>query len=624
MLRKLTSSSWIGGIGPYEKVASDTLFPNSTGRLVKYLDPHEDINYLTQQKTTSKVSGSTVTNLVRWICDGSPFDTNRYFYGGTKLYRETSAGTWSTLVTNAASGYDLNGQGMLVYDNYVYQANAIDFDRWGKLDGTPSSQLGYFTSTTTGTYDVDEDNTTASGATYTLPSAISETATNRQTLNVSHDPLRTITLFSTTKGTGDWTVTVHDRLNNVVGTATLANANVSNASTNTFTFGTVGSGDGIRITIGAAYHFHVTSSNGTGTLQTSTASDLETSYFLSTFTPLVYDSQYHPMKLHLNMMCTGNERYLCTWDGAVLEPNRLIFAPGYKVRTLTIWREYLVIGCWMGNTIEQVENGRLYFWDGISDRYNFYKDVTVGIPNALHNSQDRLLGVYGIEGSMYMGSEPFQRLQDLPYLSPTKQLEVYPGAITEWQGQTFIGTGATDDTDFNMGVYQYGSRIENITDSLLLAFPISTGTINSTSVNIGAVAAFGSDMYVSWNDNGTYGVDKISRSNTVSATGSWESLIFDNGNAAKSKLALRIAIEFLPLTTGQSVTIKYRKDRAASFTNTTTQSTVGATRVQYTFANSRFKEFEYGFDIASSSNTNVYITSVVFEFDDLAEEVDTN
>jgi len=116
-----------------------------------------------------------------------------------------------------------------------------------------------------------------------------------------------------------------------------------------------------------------------------------------------------------------------------------------------------------------------------------------------------------------------------------------------------------------------------------------------------------------------FGVDKIALGDNASATGSLESLIFDGGSPNKEKLALNLIITFETTTTGQTITPKYKLDRATSFT-TGTASSVGDTRIEAPIF-TRFKEIEVGFNLASTSNTFPKITSITFSYDDLIEEI---
>ena len=102
--------------------------------------------------------------------------------------------------------------------------------------------------------------------TYTPPTSINENATNRQTLAITKKHQTGIRIWPVSAGTGDWTVTVHDASNNVIGTpCTIANASVTTGAMLTFL-------NSFDWTTGT-YHFHVTSTVADGTLKCNTAND---------------------------------------------------------------------------------------------------------------------------------------------------------------------------------------------------------------------------------------------------------------------------------------------------------------------------------------------------------------
>src|SRR3990167_8155360 len=105
MEKQLLQMDFSGGIA----TTSEKKDLTNTAKFVKNMNIFEDPAYITQAKKTTKVSGSTVDGLVHWAEDGSPWDTNRYFYdSGGKIYQETSAGSWSSLRTVSGGA----GQGL--------------------------------------------------------------------------------------------------------------------------------------------------------------------------------------------------------------------------------------------------------------------------------------------------------------------------------------------------------------------------------------------------------------------------------------------------------------------------------------------------------------------------------
>jgi hypothetical protein len=616
--QNISLTTFSGGISQSNKVG----LPGA-GRFVKFLNPYLDPSYLSPFQKPTKVSGSTVVDLVKWMEDGTPYDTNRWFYDlAGNIYKETSAFAWSVDRAGATIANGAAGQGLKVFTDGLYYATSTTIGRKYPLDGTPVYNDDFLTD---GVTNVDRSQAIAGAAqVYTTPVAIAETAGNRFTFSdasnllhatstnlLTRDPIKTISIYVVSKGSGDWTLTVHDANNVLVGSATIANGSVTNTALNVFTFATP-----LRITIGDTYHFHVTSTVADGTVQTGTAANLETVTFTEIFGILIADPDWHPMQEIVNILAIGNNNYIATWDTANYNPNAITLAPGFKVRAMTKDNEYLVAACWRGDTVSAVEEGRLYYWDGIAPTFNFFKPVTMGLPNAVYNADNKLYGIYGPFGQLFVGSEPFQNIHQVPKLAAKKTIEVFPGAITTWQRQIFIGYGAlTDDaTSVEQGIYAWGNKYDAIPEALTYAFPISTGTTQGTTLKIGMVKGVGKSLYIGWRDGTGYGVDKILYTDDASATFSWESLIFDNGFPTKDKLALDLVVEFLPLASGETITPKFKINRATSFTVGDTVSTVGATQARLQI-NDRFHEIEFGFN-GTSTGTFPTIAGIYFAFDD--------
>ena len=171
----------------------------------------------------------------------------------------------SALTDSTANANDLTGHNTPTYTSSVPFANAttrLDIDTQG--GGT--------------------------GDTYTLPTSISETAVNTLDFTPVNDPQASVGFYVDTKGTGDWTVTVHNEQNVVVASATVANASIPSSGFIEFVYSTPW-----RIQAGQTYHMHVTVSTGTSKLVSSTVNDLRTAEYVTYFSFLVTDTLFHPI-----------------------------------------------------------------------------------------------------------------------------------------------------------------------------------------------------------------------------------------------------------------------------------------------------------------------------------------
>lgn len=603
--QQITIKSFEGGISNYDKRG-----PAGSFRFARNLDIYQDSNYLTPTPKAIKVSSTTVTNLPLWGVDGSPYDTNRYFYDlGGNLYKCTSSDVFSNIRTVSGS----QGQGLGILDDYLYYAGSKTLGRYGRLTGTPAFSDNFLAD---GTTDLDQSQA-LTGNTYTTPTSISETATNRQSFTPNHDPVSYIQIYVTAKGTGNWTLTLHDAANNNLGAVTIANASLTNGALNSFTFTTPP-----RVVIGNEYHFHVTSTVADGTLRTGTASDLETSTY-NEFFGILIDSTYHPILSLLNGIVIGNDNYLAFWDQANYNPNQVQLEYGYVVRTIARVNEFIIAGAWKGDSEGSVEDARLYFWDGVAPTFNYSVPVSMGLPNALSNTDNRLIGVYGEQGDVFMNSDPFTLVHKTPNLTQRKTLEIAPGAITPFQARTAIGYSFsnTDSAGLQNGVYVWGNETDDFPECFSFPYTISTGEVQATNLKVGMVMGVGDDLYIGWRSGSTYGVDKVSKGNDPNTSGEFYSLIFDNEQPQKPKYADMLVVEFNALVSGETITPKYAVDGDAysnTFTLGTTQSTVGATKAIFSIGK-RFNDISIGFNWTTGT-TFFKVTSVYLMLDDLDSE----
>ena len=582
-------------------------------RFIKNLNIYESPDYITLSKVPTKVSGANVTDLIYWGVDGSPYDTNKYFLSdGGKFYRETNSAVWSSLRTVSGCA----GEGLAIFDDYAYYALDTELGRYGRLSGTPAFDDDLTSWWDGAITDIQTSGGGTGSADYVPPTTIAETATARQTFTSEGDPLKEITIDVDVAGTGNWTVTVHDSENNLIGAKTLANASISAADI-TFTFATA-----LRLVIGNSYHFHVTSTVADGGVDTDAATDLEGAEFTAEYGVLI-SAEFHPMAVVEDKLIIGNDSYLAVFDQSTYNPNKVLLERGFKVRSITKQNEYIVASCYKGASVDEAEESRNFYWDTISPSWNFFSDTTsIGAANALTNSGNKLIGIYGNRGGLYEGDSPAQKLfEQTPKLARGKVLNVFPSAISDLDGITLIGVGgSTDDsTGLEQGIYAYGSENSAIPDALVLLYLISTGTTQGTTLKIGMVKVFGDDIYYSWRDNTSYGVDKISPDANACTSGTYSSLIFDNSDTNKSKLLIHQVSTYEALASGQTVTNKSKLERTASFTGGTASSTVGDVKAKDIF-NKRFKEIEAGFTITSSGGTFPKLTQHEVLFNDLKGE----
>lgn len=450
---------------------------------------------------------------------------------------------------------------------------------------------------------LDQDQAGGGNAsTYTLGTSINEGATHRQTFVPQKDPQKSISVNIDTVGTGDWTLTVHNGLNEVVAEKTVTNGNLITGIYD-FIFDDVW-----RPVIGATYHFHITSTVADGVVKSTTLNDLEDGEFTTHYQILVEDTNYHPASSFLNFLVIGNGRYVATLEpGPIYNPHRLTLPPGYKVRCFATWMEYVAIGTWKGSSISDYDQGRIFFWDGISTTYNFFIDVAEGGVNAMYGNRGTLYFIAGDDGYLmeYTGGSNAVKVKRVPRMGSKEFIEVGPGAMTFWQSLLHFGVGINGDaSSVDRAVYTWGTLDDlEYPKSLNVDYPTSLGIQTGSDAKIGAVYPYGQTLLVSWQNINACGVDEISVDNDPQTETTVEMLLTDLGrisNPRKRPLVGRV--DFEPLLSGESVRVKYKKDRGSGWNELPVEDTVGAKDVRIHIGD-HFREIQVACDLITSGST---------------------
>jgi hypothetical protein len=461
---------------------------------------------------------------------------------------------------------------------------------------TYSTDVAFKGVTTRGDEDVFID---TSGQTYTLGTSLDEGATHRQTFTPTKEPLKSIAFNISAIGTGNWTVVIHDSLNNEVAEVTVANGDLQ---TGIYEFIL---DEPVRPVLNASYHVHVYSTVGNGAVVTGTTVDLETAY-LKTFFQILVDDEYHPAKQFLNFIVIGNERYVAILEaGSIYNPHRLTLPSGYRVRCLAYWNDYIAIGTWRGEAVTDTDQGKIFFWDGTADRYIEPLEVPQGAINALFGTQGTLTIAAGYKGKIleYTGGSKARGKFKLPEIARTDYAEIAPNAITMWDSMVRIGaTFNTNSETIHQGIYTWGQQDESAPMSLGFDYPLSIGDQQSANVKVACLIPRGQKLYAGFQNGNSYGIDAISVGNDPYPTARIEFLISDLGRVSSYNLPLVFKVSHDPLEDGQSVSVQYKANRESNWHTLLTQDTENADETR-AILHQRVREVQFAVDIVSTDTS---------------------
>lgn len=502
---------------------------------------------------------------------------------------------------------------------------------------TPSNYTGLVTNTLTNTY--------------TLPSVISENSGQLCPFIPDIEPFYSVAVWVTAIGTGNWTLTMHDSLNNNLGSVTISHSSMV-VGLNNFVF----TAPGIRAIptafasgTSAAYHFHLTSSvsSDTATVATIAENDLTgCNMIVFAYRFVQTHNGWHPMANFSGMLCIGNGNYLSTYNyGQDANPNnnqwirhQLGLDTGYEVCGLTVNNQYLVIAAEKRsmNSTRNYQDGMLYFWDGTNVGPNFKIEIPMGAPYSPFTFNN--VTYFYCAGSLFAwgGGQSIIKVryiayQNTDYLGMADSTIVNPNMMDARYNLLMLGfPSITTNTNITFGVYSWGAVELTYPNSFCLSYILSNGLLNSTSSNalqIGTIKNFVDTMYTSWqytdsNSVTHYGLDILDNTSTAAPTFTWQSLIYDGGARYKTKEALRYKVAFVSLPANCTISPWYILDRGTKIYGTKV-STAGSTAAFINISGGRFKEAQWGFDgTCSNVTTPPIITAVTMEIDPLTSEVD--
>lgn len=489
-------------------------------------------------------------------------------------------------------------------------------------------------------------------ATYAVPLAISEATGQFCYFAPDIEPGYSIKVFIVAKGTGNWTLTLHDSLNNPLISVTVTNANLTNNAYNEFVFGKQ-----VRVLVNASqtgssptYHFHLTSTVADGTAQVVNAGDLSSANFQWLAYRLVQTNNgWHPTTLFTGtgkpLLCIGNGQYLSTYDfsndasptNQQWQRHQLQFKHGEEVTSMDTNNQYLVIAVERRSTNanRNFQAGALYFWSGSNQAAPDFKiDIPMGAPYGVRTFNN--VTYFIVAGSLFAwsGGQTVIKVRKLAYqntnyLNAVDTTLVAPNMLSMRYNLLMVGyPSSTTNVNLNYGVYTWGSVEVMYPNALTFDYALSNGFLNNTGIlnlQIGCVYNFVDTMYVPWqytDTNGThYGVDRLNNSSTPATSFNLLSLIYDGGVSYKVKNALRMQVTFLPLPAGYTLQAQYALDRGTPVLSPTAKQ--GDAKLVFEVDNARFGELQWGYVGTSSGATApAVITGLTMEIQPLEDESD--
>lgn len=552
------------------------------------------------------------------------------------LYKVATNKTWSLLgALGEASGAGLTYRADL--DN-IYITGQNKVARIRNVSGSAELQEDFFKN---GISTSATCSKTGGSNAYNITLAIIENSNNKRPFTSDIEPLYQLGVRITNKGTGDWTLTLHDDANHVLGTVTVTNANLKNNQINYFVFsapiriqrGDNGAGSALT------YHFHLTSTVADGSIATTTAGSMaDCDMELWANALVATQNGLHPTTNFLGFTLIGNGNYLAAYEPLQDQPttadfNRhaLTFPPGFEVCGFGQKNLMIVIGCEKRSSSGEFQEGALFFWDGVSDDFVDWWPVEEGSPESLFSTQNTVYYMCnGVLTEVQSTDQPIKlrtfRNTNSSFSGASDITHVYPNMMTVHRGILLVGyPSVTTNQNLQHGIYTYGVISREYPLSFGYSYTPSPGdTLNNGSNNLrlGMIKSYGDTLFMSWRDDSaspyTYGVDIVDNSSAPAPTWMLQNLQFDNQEAYNFKNGGYIIATFDPLPDDITITIRFKIDNDSDWTESVQEVIAGDQYLVFPVER-RFRTIDYAIE-GTCGATSPSISSFQLWVDPLAAE----
>ena len=283
------------------------------------------------------------------------------------------------------------------------------------------------------------------------------------------------------------------------------------------------------------------------------------SVWSDSFQALDSDTKWHPMVVFMGKLMIGAGRYIAVWDDTTFTQQALILPEGYRVKSLEVYGDRLVIGTWQGANIYDYKEAILFTWDGdFNNTYEQAINIKESGINAMRVWGNLLYMSCGIVGNIYTfnGAVEEKILQIPGDYSQGAWGYVQPDAMQVYKGNLLIGvSGGAGEP----GIYTLGRKNRKYPRALTFDYLTPDSSI------IGSIRPVGTnELYFSREYSSTYDVAELTQNRRT--TGAYKNTQkYEVAKGNQSRLIKAIELVLNPLQTSNTITIKYKIDNESSW-----------------------------------------------------------
>lgn len=297
-----------------------------------------------------------------------------------------------------------------------------------------------------------------------------------------------------------------------------------------------------------------------------------------------------------------NNRIWRATDATTFSDGYLVLPSNIKVTSLTAYGKYIAIAVAPISTYNGVS--KVLLWDGTSTDIQESIDWGEGELRVLETIEGMLVGITDRylnnatgagKGSMiiqvYQGGAP-QVVKEVFTQALTGKTIPLNKAVKN--NRVFWAAKIMDNVEgtlYKEGIWSFGRK--NINFPFALTLDICNSSDNGGDITTSGIQAFGmAGNFVFITHSGDGSISKTNDNSTYALTSVYESQILNFGDVQADKTLLKLDIAFRKLTTGESVTVRYKWDDATNYTLVGTYSTAG--QISHSFLNIETSGMSFG------------------------------
>jgi len=282
----------------------------------------------------------------------------------------------------------------------------------------------------------------------------------------------------------------------------------------------------------------------------------------------VTDKEFHPSIDQNLVLYIGDGNYLAQIDGDTFVADALDIKTPLRIKSLGKIGTDVLLGTYVADTVTKTEIIRWNTWSVSFTTSDTIDEVGI---NAFLPADNFVIVQAGNQGNLYYydGSKLELYLKIPGDYSPTAYGEVYPTAVDNLGERILFGFSNGSGNPADQGVYQIARSTRNHPYVLDLPYPISErsgGELVLSGIEIGGILVVGTDVYVSWKNGSSYGIDKLDYNNKLElAYFETRAMVVEREKLTNFK---KFIVAYADLPSDTAITIQYEKNYGA-FTDTT-------------------------------------------------------